>query len=221
MARSRSRLRTHGLGVGWKRHAGCTDVRGARTAPRIAGGRVVTGLYPSRVKGFACVAGAVLVVIGLGVGISAATGNGGLSLALTCAPATGHEYGPPGARFTASFPGPVSLLVPAGVVDRAPDYELCGYSAGIPKGSALTFASIDVRAEPVRIQLSRPLKTNRITRFTTGDARGVYLLRCYVGGGGCSGAMVVQNGHFQWFATGDGISTQVIRAFFRSLHVVA
>ena len=164
---------------------------GVRGAEDGACGLVITVLYPSRVKGFAYVTGAVLVVIGLGVGISAATGNGGLSLALTCAPANAREYGPPGAQFTARFPGPVSLFVPAGVVDRAPDYELCGYSATTPKGSALWLAAIDVRAEPQPIQLARPSKKNGITAFTTGDASGIYDLRCYFGGGGCSGLMIV------------------------------
>ena len=52
---------------------------------------------------------AVCCVIGLGVAVLATTGNGGLASALTCAPPTADQYGPPGAKFTSNFPGRVYL----------------------------------------------------------------------------------------------------------------
>jgi hypothetical protein len=90
----------------------------------------------------------VCCLIGLGVAILVGTGNGDLSSALTCSPATPREFRPPGARFTASFPGPVSLNVPTRVVDSPPNYELCGGGSRIQaRAMPVRYSSGAIKAE--------------------------------------------------------------------------
>ncbi len=157
---------------------------------------------------------AVCCVIGLGVAVLATTGNGGLSSALTCAPPTADQYGPPGAKFTSNFPGRVYLWPRAATLDVAPYYELCFYYTN-PK--ARTFLNIEVRAEPQWLRLARPSKTNGITRFTTGDASGDKLVDCHLGI--CRGLVIVENRRFQWFANSEGPNARVVDSLFHSFRV--
>ena len=160
---------------------------------------------------------AVCCVIGLGVAVLEATGNGSLEpLALTCAPPSAHDLGPPSALFTAHFPGPVSLLVPVGIVDVPPLYEICDYQVRTPK-SPLTGVDLTVEFGPDRLRLASPSKAKGITRLATGDASGDELVNCDFGL--CRGLIIVQTRRSKWFVVASGTNAQVIRVFFRSFRV--
>lgn len=157
-------------------------------------------------------------LVGLGVLVLALTGNSRLqSSALTCAPVTAPQYGPPGARFTASFPGRVSIFVPTGVVDKPPAYLICSYQVITPK-PPLIYVDIEVHFRHGPFSLGKPSQAKGETRFVTGDAKGVESVSCHVGG--CLGVVIVFNRRGIWWVIASGKNPQAVRSFFSSFHVL-
>jgi len=162
----------------------------------------------------------VCCVIGLGVVALAVTGNGGLSLALTCAPASAHQYGPPGARFTATFPGRVFLVVPTGHVDEAPYYEVCAYEVEPRQDSSLTWGVVSVRTYPgSHISLKSTAEVT-VTPVEVGTNSGKQILFCSSKSHDCVGWMLLNNRRYQWFVQAGGTNARAVDSFFRSFHVV-
>jgi hypothetical protein len=161
----------------------------------------------------------VCCVIALGVVVLAATGNGGLSSSLTCAPVTASEYGPPGARFTANFTGPVFLVVPNGYVDKAPYYEVCAYEMEPHRDSSLTWGVVSVRTYPGSHISFKSTANATVTPVKVGTNHGQQILFCSSKSPDCVGWMVVNNRRYQWFVQAGGTNARVVQAFLRSFLV--
>lgn len=170
-------------------------------------------------KAFALLTATVLVVIAIGVGIIAATEETAV-------------YGPPGARFTMSFPGsPTSrVLCPSGIVPRCP--------SGIPKAILYMSASpapVRLLAEvSVFVDGSRafpPIKRNWLTRhgpdgtaitYQVGSSvQGIRLpITCGEGSGLCNGSEAETDGRTTWVILVNGESSPTVQALLASFRPV-